>query len=136
MALQFNPYITFDGTAAQAMEYYASILGGTPQVLTFRHMGMDVDGVMHSALETPDGFHLFAGDHEEGMGAYEPGTNVQMSLSGDENDRLRGFFDALAADGRVVVPLEKQMWGDEYGQLVDRFGIIWHINLATEPDRA
>lgn len=132
MAMQFNPYITFDGTAAQAMDYYASILGGTPQVMTFRSMGMDVDGVMHSALATPDGFHLFAADHIEGMGAYEPGTNVQLSLSGHENERLRGFFDALAADGQIVVPLEKQMWGDEYGQLVDRFGLIWHVNLATE----
>lgn len=28
------------------------------------------------------------------------------------------------------MPLEKQMWGDVYGQLVDQFGIVWHCNIA------
>lgn len=131
MAMQFNPYVTFDGDTTEAMHYYASILGGTPQLMTFRQSGMDVDGVMHAALATPDGFHLFASDHVEGMAPYNPGTNVQMSLSGDDNKRLRGFYQALAADGEVVVPLEKQIWGDEYGQLVDKYGLIWHVNLAS-----
>jgi PhnB protein len=28
------------------------------------------------------------------------------------------------------VPLEKQMWGDEFGMCVDRFGIGWLVNIA------
>ena len=28
------------------------------------------------------------------------------------------------------MPLERQMWGDDYGQLVDKFGILWHVNIA------
>ena len=31
----------------------------------------------------------------------------------------------------MTMPFEKQMWGDEYGQLVDRFGISWMVNLGS-----
>ena len=57
MAQQLNPYLTFDGTCAEAMAFYASVLGGEPQVMTFRDSGMDAEGVMHAALESPAGFH-------------------------------------------------------------------------------
>lgn len=130
MAQQLNPYITFDGTCAEAMDFYASALGGTVQAMTFRESGMDVDGIMHAALETPAGFHLFAADHVEGMGEYDRGTNVQVSISGDDEDALRGYWSSLGDGGHVIVPLEKQMWGSEYGQFVDRFGIVWHVNIG------
>lgn len=131
MAQQLNPYLTFDGTCAEAMEFYASALGGTVRTMSFRDAGMDMDGVMHAALETPTGFHLFASDTAEGMGIpHIVGNNVQVSLSGDDADALRGYWDALAADGQVLMPLERQMWGDDYGMLTDKFGILWHVNIA------
>lgn len=133
MSQQLNPYLTFPGTCAEAMEFYAVALGGVPQVATFSEYGMDVEGVMHAALETPSGFHLFASDTFEGMG--EPlvmGNNVQISLSGGsaDADRLRGYWDALREGGEILVPLERQMWGDDYGLLADRFGIRWHVNIT------
>ena len=44
---------------------------------------------------------------------------------------LRGYWDALGEGGQVVMPLERQMWGDVYGLLIDKFGIAWHVNIAT-----
>lgn len=130
MYQQFNPYITFDGTCAEAMDFYAQALGGTVQKMTFRDAGMDVDGIMHAALETPAGFHLYASDTAEGMGELVRGNNVQMSLSGDDAAALQGYWDALSAGGEVLMPLEKQMWGDHYGMVADRFGIRWHVNIS------
>lgn len=130
MSQQLNPYITFTGNCAEAMAFYADALGGTTEVMTFRDSGMDADGVMHAALTTDAGFHLFGSDHVEGMDEYVPGTNVQVSLSGDEADALRGYWERLGEGGRVVVPLERQMWGADYGMLVDRYGILWHVNIA------
>ncbi|WP_229117176.1 hypothetical protein [Enemella dayhoffiae] len=72
------------------MEFYGQAFDAKPQTMSFRDAGMDVDGVMHSSLDTPAGFHPFASDHAEGMGQYQPGTNVQVSLSGDDADALRG----------------------------------------------
>lgn len=133
MALQLNPYITFPGTCAEAMAFYAAALGGTPHMMTFRDAGMEVDGVMHAALETPAGFHLFASDTFEGMGApLQAGNNLQISLSGDDATALRGYWDSLSEGGQVVMPLERQMWGDDYGMFADKYGILWHVNIAGE----
>lgn len=130
MAQQLNPYITFNGNCAEAMAFYGEVLGVTPQLMTFRDSGMDVDGIMHANLDTETGFHIFASDFAEGMGEYNHGTNVQVSLSGNETEALQGYWAGLAEGGQIVVPLEKQMWGDEHGQLVDKFGIVWHVNIA------
>lgn len=132
MAQQLNPYLTFQGNCAEAMDFYAAALGGTVQVMTFRDSGMDADGVMHAALETPAGFHLFASDSIEGMGEFVYGNNVQVSLSGDEADALGGYWAALSDGAQIAVPMERQPWGDLYGQLVDRFGILWHVNIAAQ----
>ncbi|MCO8269995.1 hypothetical protein M1L60_05240 [Actinoplanes sp. TRM 88003] len=64
MASQLNPYLTFDGTAREAMEFYRSVLGGDLKVNTFGEFG-------------------------------------------------------------------KQMWGDVYGQLVDKFGVPWMVNVVA-----
>lgn len=133
MSQQLNPYLTFEGNCAEAMDFYASVLGGTPTVNTFRESGMEADGVMHAALETPSGFHLFASDTMEGMGPVQHGNNVQISLSGDDAEALRSYWEGLSQGGQVLVPLERQMWGDDYGLVIDRFGIQWHVNIAGEP---
>ncbi len=130
MSQQLNPYITFDGNCAEAMDFYADALGGTVQSMAFREAGMDVDGVMHANLDTPAGFHLFASDTAEGMGEYKPGNNLQISLSGDDAAALNGYWTKLSEGGHVVMPLARQMWGDDYGMLVDKFGIIWHVNIS------
>ena len=130
MAQQLNPYIPFDGTCSEAMDFYAAALGGTVSKMTFRDTGFDADGIMHSALETPTGFHLFASDTAPGMMMHTPGNNVQISLSGDDVEALRGYWAALSEGGQVMMPLARQMWGDDYGMLTDKFGILWHVNIA------
>ena len=62
---------------------------------------------------------------------HNPGTNIAISLSGDDGDALRGYWEKLSDGGTVSVPLEKQMWGDEFGMCVDKFGIGWMVNIAA-----
>ncbi|WP_411157593.1 VOC family protein [Nocardia farcinica] len=63
---------------------------------------------------------------------YQPGSSISVSLSGDDADRLRGWWNKLSEGGTVTVPLEKQMWGDEFGMCQDRFGVAWMVNIAGE----
>jgi PhnB protein len=132
MASRLNPYINVpDGKAREAMEFYQSVLGGELNVMTFGDMGADGDiagQVMHAQLETPAGYTLMASDAPPGM---EPsgGSDIQVSLSGDDDD-LRGYFAKLSEGGSVTMPLEKQMWGDEFGMLVDPFGVNWMVNVS------
>ncbi len=130
MAMILNPYLTFLGNAEEAMRFYGEVLGGDVAVSTFREFGMDADGVMHASLTTPAGFTLFASDTMEAMPPVVAGNNIQLSLSGDDEESLRGYWNALAADGQVMMPLEKQMWGDIYGMLADKYGIQWHVNIT------
>mgnify|MGYP003379256812 FL=1 len=88
----------------------------------------------HAGLPPPAGFPIFASDPLEGMGQpLQQGNNLQISLSGDEADALRGYWDGLGDGGQVVMPLERQMWGDDYGLVVDKFGVQWHVNIAGAP---
>jgi PhnB protein len=133
-----NPYLQFAGTAREAMESYRDIFGGQLDMNTFGDYGASggehdapADGIMHAQLTTDLGFTLMGSDLPPGMGG-EP-ENGSVSLSGDEGDTLRGYFEKLSDGGQVTMPLEKQMWGDEFGMCVDRFGISWMVNIAGSP---
>jgi PhnB protein len=133
MASRLNPYISFNGTARQAAEFYRDVFGGELAMNTFAEFGAadspDADKIMHGQLETPKGYVLMVSDTPEGM-EYNPGTNITVSLSGDDSDELRGYFERLADGGAVTMPLEKQMWGDEFGMCQDKFGISWMVNIS------
>jgi PhnB protein len=132
---RLNPYLSFPGNARDAMEYYQDVFGGTLTVNTFGEFGNQdpavADKVMHAMLETTGGYTLMASDLAPGM-EHTPGNNNTISLSGDDGDALRGYWEKLADGGQVMMPLEKQMWGDEFGMCADRFGIPWMVNI-TQP---
>ena len=133
MASRLNPYFTFPGTAREAMEHYAKVFGGDLTVMTFGDAGAegvpDPSQVMHAMLETPTGFTLMASDLPPGA-EHDPGTSVAVSLSGDDADDLRRWWSELSADATITVPLERQMWGDDFGACTDRFGVHWMVNIA------
>ena len=132
MASRLNPYISFAGNAREAMEFYQTVFGGDLTVNTFGDFGAEAehaDKVMHSVLATDTGLTLMAADAPPGM-AHNPGDNITVSLSGNDAAELRGYWEKLSGNGTVSVPLEKQMWGDEFGACVDKFGIPWMVNIG------
>ncbi|MDD7941266.1 VOC family protein [Actinomycetospora lutea] len=133
MGVTLNPYLQFDGEAADAIAFYADVLGGTTQVMTFGQMGMegpDADKVMHGQLENEHGITLMVSDMPPGE-SRQRGNDVRISLSGDDEPTLRGWYEKLSAGGSVGTPLEKQMWGDLYGDCTDRFGVRWLVNISA-----
>lgn len=133
MAVQLNPYLSFDGSAREAMTHYRDVLGGELALTTFGEFGQAgtpiEDLIMHASLETPRGLALMGADTPPGM-EYRPGSTLTVMLAGDEEDVLRGYWEGLSAGGTVTVPLEPQMWGDLYGSCTDRFGITWQVNIS------
>jgi PhnB protein len=136
VASRLNPYISFNGNARQAMEFYKNVFGGTLRLNTFGEYGQPdsghADKIMHAMLETDSGYTLMGADTPPGM-PYNPGDNISVSLSGDdaEADKLRGYWEKLSAGGTVTVPFEKQMWGDEFGACVDQFGVPWLVDIVA-----
>jgi len=84
---------------------------------------------MHGMLETDSGFTLMAADAPPGT-ELTPGNNMSVSLSGDDSEDLRGYWEKLSDGGKVDVALERQMWGDVFGMCTDRFGISWLVNIS------
>lgn len=132
MSLNLNAYVSFRDNAREAMDFYQSALGGEVTRMTFGEMGMteSADLVMHSQLMTEDGFVLMAADTPPGM-EFTPGTTMNLCLNGDDVEKLSGWFAALSEGGTVATPLEKQMWGDHYGHVVDQFGVGWMVNIVA-----
>jgi PhnB protein len=133
MTSRLNPYLTFDGNAREAMEFYRSVFGGELTIATFGEFGGGdpavADKVMHANLHTSADYTLMGSDRPPGM-PFTQGNNITVSLSGDEGDGLREYWEKLSDGGTISVPLEKQMWGDEFGQCTDRFGVPWMVNIG------
>ena len=133
MATRLNPYISFTDNARQAMEFYQSVFGGKLTLNTFGEYGAPdgpgANNIMHGQLDTDSGLTLMAAETPPGE-THQVGNNFAVSLSGEDADELRGYWKKLSAGGEVSVPLEKQMWGDEFGMCVDQFGIPWMVNIG------
>jgi PhnB protein len=128
-----NPYISFRDNARQALEFYKDVFGGDLRVSTFGEYGdpnqPGADGVMHGQLETDSGFTLMASDTPPGMDFSSGTGNITISLSGDDEQQLRGYWDKLSEGGTVTMPFEKQMWGDLFGMCADKFGVPWMVDV-------
>lgn len=129
------PYLNFPGTTAEAMGFYHSIFGGEYTRSTFGEYGAvpedseDADRIMHAQIVSGE-VRIMAADELPGASPrVRDGDNVSMSLVGPEEELLSGWFERLAEGGRIVMPLEVQIWGDRYGSLVDRFGVNWMVNI-------
>jgi PhnB protein len=133
MTSRLNPYLSFNGSAREALEFYQSVFGGNLAVNTFADYGAkdapDADRIMHGQLETAAGYTIMGADLTSDM-RYEPPAGFSVSLSGDDADELRGYWGRLAAGGTVTMPLQKQVWGDEFGMCVDQFGVSWLVNIS------
>jgi PhnB protein len=136
MATKLNPYISFRDTAGEAMAFYQSVLGGELTRNTFGEYQLsddpaEADKIMHSQLETPGGLTLMAADTPNSM-EHNPGNNIAVSLSGEDEAELRGYFEGLAEGGTVDLPFEQAPWGDHFGQVTDRFGVTWMVIVAQQ----
>src|SRR5258708_21026093 len=100
MASQLNPYLNFNGNTRQAMEFYASVFGGTLNLNTFADYGAqgtpDADRIMHAALETDAGYTIMPADVTTEM-EYHGIPACSLSLSRDDGAVPPGSFDKRAA---------------------------------------
>lgn len=136
MASRLNPYLTFQGNAREAMEFYRDVLGGTLTMTTFGESGMaenpdDADKIMHGQLENESGYTIMGSDAPSGIPA-RPASGIQISLSGDADAdaELTGYYDRLAASGTVVEPLVEAPWGDKFGMVTDPYDVLWMVNIS------
>ncbi|UOR04619.1 VOC family protein [Hymenobacter aerilatus] len=132
--LQLHPYLVFDGTCREAMNFYQQCLGGELMVQPFTGTpaaeGLDAavaaNTVLHASLKK-DNLLLMASD--AGMQPVVQGNRVSLSLQCTSEEEINRLFAQLSAGGTVTMPLERAFWGDTFGMFTDRFGIDWMLNF-------
>jgi len=138
MQSKLNPYISFKGNAQEAMEFYKTVFGGKLTMSSFKEGGMphdpsEADKIMHAMLQADNGILLMASDKPANMPMQE-GSQISISLSGDDETELKGYWEKLSQGGKVAMPMEKAPWGDQFGMLTDKFGIEWLVNIAAKKE--
>jgi PhnB protein len=136
MSTRLNPYLSFKDNAREAMEFYKTVFGGKLTMSTFKEFHASQDPsednkIMHSMLEADNGIVFMASDTSNNM-EYRTGMNMSMSLSGDNETELRGYYEKLLAGGTIGMPLEKAPWGDTFGMCTDKFGVSWLVNITGQ----
>ena len=136
MPSRLNAYLNFTDKTREAMEFYKSVFGGNLEMNTFKEYNASQDPcedvkIMHSMLEADNGIMFMAADTPNNM-EFKPGTNYSMSLSGDDEAELAGYYEKLAAGGAVIMPLENAPWGDKFGMVTDKYGIQWLVNISGQ----
>ena len=134
MPMLLNPYFSFRDTAEEAMTFYRSVFGGELSISRFSEYGAsddpaEQDKVMHAMLTTGTGMVLMASDTPNSMDL-TVGDNISVSVSGDDETAMRGWWEALGAGGTVTMPLEEAPWGGLFGMCTDRFGIHWMFSVG------
>jgi len=137
MNVTLNPYLNFNGNAREALQFYHSVFGGELNISTFADIPMpdgqvspdEADKVMHGMIAGDNDVTLMAADVPSHM-EFQPST-TSLSLSGEDAETLRGFWDKLADGGTVGVPLAQAPWGDTFGMVTDKFGVPWMVNITA-----
>jgi PhnB protein len=135
MQSRMNPYLGFDGKAKEAMEFYKTVFGGKLVMTTFEEGKMvrdpaDASKIMHAALEADNDIMMMASDAPTGT-PLNSGSSISISLSGDNEAELRGYWDKLSEGAKITMPLDKSPWGDTFGMLTDKFGTAWMVNITA-----
>jgi PhnB protein len=138
--MQVNPYVSFTGQCEAAFRFYEQCLGGQLGPI-FRYAGSPLsdqvpadwqEKVMHASV-TIGPLVLMGADVAPER--YEAPKGFSLSLQLEDTAEAERIFHELAADGRVVLPLEKTFWAARFGMVVDRFGIPWLVN-CEEPGQS
>jgi PhnB protein len=131
-----NPYIIFNGKAAEAIALYERVLDAKPGNVV---RAADVPGMavaadqkhrlVHGVLHI-GGTQLMVSDEMSSAPSGGSG-NMQVCLDFTDLGEMTRTFAALAEGGAITLPLQDTFWGARFGMLTDMFGVRWMFNCAT-----
>jgi PhnB protein len=139
MAIEkLNPYLNFNGTAEKAIKTYETVLGAKAEnIMRFGDMqGMDVapadkNRILHAALHIGGGVLMLSDTMPNAPVPMGP-SNAHVALHFDDPVETTKTFEALAAGGKVTMPLADTFWGAKFGMLTDAFGIQWMFDCPLK----
>jgi len=121
-------YLSFPGTAREALGFYAEVFGGELTLHTYQDFSRTdgpADAIAHGVLSGV--VALFGTDAATGEKGFRIEGAMLSLLGAAQPPVLHEWFDKLAEGGRIVDPLAPKPWGASDGQVIDRYGLHWLI---------
>ncbi|WP_303969137.1 VOC family protein [Sporosarcina ureae] len=138
--MAIDVYLTFNGNCRDAVEFYAKVFEAEqPQIMTFGENPPNPEYplpeeaknlVMHTRLDI-EGSNVMFSDTFPGS-PFTVGNNVSLAYHSFDEDKLQKVYDQLKEGGTVEMELQETFWATLYGQITDKFGVIWQFNLNNE----
>lgn len=139
MIHEISPYLVTNGNGQEAVKFYQDALNA--ELISFQTFGetpMDghpvpeeaKDHVLHAHLKIGNSA-LMISDNFPG-GPYQVGDHLSIAImiSGAEN--TKEIFSKLEQGGKVVMPLQETFWSPLYGQVQDKFGVLWQVSTTEK----
>ena len=137
---KLHTYLNFAGNSEEAFNFYKSVFGGEfSSVVRFKDMPVegftipkdDEDKIMHISLPIGEDSILMASDSLESLGQQlVQGNNAYVSVHPDSRDEADRVFNALSEGAEIEMPIADQVWGDYFGSLRDKFGVMWMVDYG------
>ena len=133
-----QPYLFFNGSCEQAVEFYRKALGAQVEMmLRFKESpeppppGMVPPGFENKIMHTSFRIGQTTVMASDGCSTEKPSfKGFSLSLSVPTEAEADRAFAALAAGGQVRMPLAKTFWSPRFGMVEDRFGVGWMVSVA------
>ncbi|ASF40333.1 VOC family protein [Halobacillus halophilus] len=136
MKYQVTPYFTFNGDAAEALDYYTQVFQGE---VTARQTFGDADfetpegmenRIMHAHFQK-DSFSFMVSDSFR-ENSITIGNNISLALELENKDEIQILYDRLKEKGIVLMELQDTFWNATFAKVKDHYGIIWDLNYSHE----
>lgn len=133
-----NPYLNFNGNTEEAFNFYKSVFGGEfIALMRFKDTPgcenmpeVEQNHVMHVALRM--GSNVIMGtDVPKSMEQVTFGTNHSICIDAESREEADRYFNGLSQSGIVTMPMDDMFWGDYFGSVTDKFGVLWMITFNT-----
>lgn len=135
MANTIQPYLFFRGRCEEAIDYYKRTLGADVQMLMRFNDNPDQpppdavpheldDRVMHAEIRVAGVDILLSDGMKCGPLDF---SYMSIALSVDDPAEVDRICNALAADGRMQMPIGPTFFADRFGGVEDKFGVSWMV---------
>lgn len=130
------PYLWFDNQAGDAAEFYTQVFPDSRILSTSRFReanaavaGQTAGSVM-SVSFTLSGLEMVA---LNGGPYYSFTPAISFFVHCRDNEEFDRIWDKLFTDGQILMERGQYPFSEQYGWLIDRFGVSWQIMLSAEP---
>ncbi len=139
MTLGVHPYLRMNGNGKEAVAFYEQAFEAEVQsVQTYGDMPANPEfdlpeeaknRVIHAQLKIGNSF-LMISDTFPGQ-PYETGSQVDVAVLFNDVEKSKIVYENLKEDGEVIMPLQETPWSPSYGQVKDKYGVIWQISTES-----